>query len=71
MASLCSVTSIDSAVDLTTSVSVLTVATMGAGAVEVGVVGVGWVNTLTLVPSFSYHGSSFVSDLCFGSWGIS
>ena len=48
MASLCIVTSIDSAVDLTIGVCVLTVATMGAGAVEVGVEGVGWVSTLTL-----------------------
>ena len=48
MASLCIVTGIDSAVDLTIGVCVLTVTTMGAGAVEVGVEGVGWVSTLTL-----------------------
>ena len=48
MAGLCIVTSIDSAVDLTIGVCVLTVATVGAGAVEVGVEGVGWVSTLTL-----------------------
>ena len=46
--SLCTVTSIDSAVDLTISVCALTVATMGVGAVEVEVEGVGWVSTLTL-----------------------
>ena len=34
--------------DLTISVCVLIVATVGTGAVEVGVGGVGWVNTLTL-----------------------
>ena len=48
MASLCIVTSIDSAVDLTIAVCVLTVTTMGAAAVEVGVEGVGWVSTLIL-----------------------
>ena len=41
-------TGIDSAVDLTSGVYVLTVATMGVGAIEVGVEGVGWVSTLTL-----------------------
>ena len=48
LASLCIVTSIDSAVDLTTGICVLTVTTVGAGAVEVGMEGVGWLNTLTL-----------------------
>ena len=48
MASLCIVTGIDSAVDLTIAVCVLTVTTVMAGAVEVGVEGVGWVSTLTL-----------------------
>ena len=48
MASLCIVTSLDSAVDLTIGVCVPTVATMGAGVVEVGVEGVGWVSTLSL-----------------------
>ena len=42
------VTSIDSVVDLTTGVWVETVATRGAGAVEVGVEGIGWMSTLTL-----------------------
>ena len=37
MVSLCIVTGIDSAVDLTIGVCVLTVTTMGVGAVEVGV----------------------------------
>ena len=46
MASLCIVTGIDSAVDLTIGVCVLMVTTMGVGAVEVGVEGVGWVSTL-------------------------
>ena len=41
MASLCIVTGIVSAVDLTIGVCVLTVATMGMGAVEIGVEGVG------------------------------
>ena len=50
VASLCIVTSIDSAVDLTIGVSVLTVTTMGAGAIEVGVEGVDWVSTLTMYP---------------------
>ena len=45
MASLYIVTSIDSAVDLTIGVCVLTVTTRGAGAVEVWVEGVGWVST--------------------------
>ena len=49
-ASLCIVTSIDSAVDVTIGVCVLTVTTVGTGAVEVGVDGVGWMNTLTLYP---------------------
>ena len=71
MASLCSVISIDSAVDLTTGVCVLTVATMGVVAVEVEVEGVGWVSALTLYLLFGYHGfSSFVCDICFGSWGF-
>ena len=48
IAILCTVTGTDSAVDLTIRVHVLTVATVGAGAVEVGVEGVGWVSTLTL-----------------------
>ena len=48
MASLCIVTSIDCAVDLTIGVCVLIVATMKVGAVEVGVEGVDWVSTLTL-----------------------
>ena len=48
MASLCIVTSIDSAVDLTIGVFALRVTTMEAGAIEVGVEGVGWVSTLTL-----------------------
>ena len=48
MASLCIVTGIDSALDLTIDVCVLTVTTMGAGAVEVGVEGVGWVSNFTL-----------------------
>ena len=48
MASLCIVTSMDSAVDLTIGSCVLTVTTMGLGAVEVGVEGVGWVSTFTL-----------------------
>ena len=43
MASLCIVTSIDSALDLTIGVCVLTVTTMRVGAVELGVAGVGWV----------------------------
>ena len=48
MASLCIVTGKDSAVDLIIGVCVLTVTTMGAGAVEVGVEGVGWLSTLSL-----------------------
>ena len=48
MASLCIVTGTDSAMDLTIGVCVLIVATVGVGAVEVGVEGVGWVSTLTL-----------------------
>ena len=45
IAGLYTITSIDSAVDLTNGVWVLTVATVGAGAVEVGVEAVGWVGT--------------------------
>ena len=45
VASLCIVTCIDSIMNLTIGVCVLTVTTMGAGAVEVGVEGVGWVST--------------------------
>ena len=48
IANLYTVTSIDSAVDLTIGVWVLTVATMGAGALEVWVEGLGLVSTLTL-----------------------
>ena len=48
MVNLYTVTGIDSAVDLTIGVWVLTGVTVGAGAVEVGVEGVGWVSTLTL-----------------------
>ena len=48
IASLYTITGIDSAVDLTNGVWVLTVATMGAGVVKVGVEGVDWVSTLTL-----------------------
>ena len=48
MANLYTVTGVDSTVDLTIGVWVLTVATMGAGAVEVAVEGVGWVSALTL-----------------------
>ena len=48
IANLYTVTGIDSALDLTIGVCVLTVATMGAGLVDVGVEGVGWVSTLTL-----------------------
>ena len=48
VASLCIVISIDCALDLTIGVCVLIVATVGVGAVEVGVEGVGWVNTLPL-----------------------
>ena len=48
VASLCIVTGIDSAVDLTIGVCVLTMAIVGVGAVDIGVKGVGWVITLTL-----------------------
>ena len=48
IANLYTITGIDSAVDLTTGVWVLTVVTVRAGAVEVGVEGIGWVSTLTL-----------------------
>ena len=46
MANLCIVTSIGSAVDFTIGACVLTVTTIGVGAVEVGVEGGGWVSTL-------------------------
>ena len=69
VARLCIVTGIDSAVDLTIGGCVLTKATIGVGAVEVGVEGVGWVSTLTLNPSLSYHCfSSFV--IYFRCWGF-
>ena len=45
IANLYTVTCMDSAVGLTTGVCVLMVTTVGAGAVEVGVEGVGWVST--------------------------
>ena len=65
------ITSIDFAVDLTISVCVLTVATVGAGAVDVGVEGVGWVSTLTLYLLLAIMiFPSFVHDICFGSWGF-
>ena len=48
IANLYTVTGIDSAVDLTNDVWMLTVATKGAGTVGVGVEGVGWMSTLTL-----------------------
>ena len=47
-ANLYTITGIDSAVDLTDSVWVLTVAIMVAGVVGVGMEGVGWVRTITL-----------------------
>ena len=40
----------DVAVDLVTGVWVLTVATVGVGAVEVGLEDIGWVKTHTLYP---------------------
>ena len=46
--SLCIVIGTDSAMDLTIGVCVLTVTTVGAGAVEVGVEGIGCVSTLIL-----------------------
>ena len=71
MANLYTVISLESAVDLTFGIWVLTVATKGAGVVDVGVEGVGWVSTLTLYLPFGYHGSSFlVRNICFGSWGF-
>ena len=48
VANLYTITGIDSAVDLTTGVWVLTVANVGAGGVEDGMEGIGWVSTLTL-----------------------
>ena len=48
VSNLYTVTGIDSAVDLTIDVLVLTVATVGEGVLEVGVEGVGWMSTLTL-----------------------
>ena len=48
IANLYTITGIDSAVDLTDAVWMLTVATMGTGVVEFGMEGVGWVSTLTL-----------------------
>ena len=48
IANLYTITDIDSAVDLTDGFWVLTVATMGMGAVEIGMEGVGWVSNLTL-----------------------
>ena len=48
VANFYTITCIDSAVDLTIGVCVLTVATVVVGAVAVGVEGVGWVSTLTL-----------------------
>ena len=47
IANLYTITGIDFAVDLTIGVCVLTVATIGVGAVKVGV-GVGWVSNFTL-----------------------
>ena len=48
IASLYTVTGIESAIDVTIGVWVLRVATMGVGVVEVGVEGLGWASTLTL-----------------------
>ena len=48
VASLCIVTGIDSAVGLTIGVCVLIMATVGTGAVEIGLEGVGQVSSLTL-----------------------
>ena len=48
MANLYIVTGIDSAVDLTIVVCVLTVAMVGAGVAETGVESVGWMSTLSL-----------------------
>ena len=50
VARLYTITGMESAVDLVTSVWVLTIATVGVGAVEVGVEDTGWVSTLTLYP---------------------
>ena len=48
IANLYTVTSIDSAMGLTIGVLVLTVATVGVGAVAFGLEGIGWVSTHTL-----------------------
>ena len=68
MANLCNITGINSAVDLSTAVCVLRVATVGVGMVEV-VGGRCWLGEYPhLVSSFGYHDFSFfVSDICFGS----
>ena len=71
IANLYTVTSIDSVVDLTIGVWVLTVATVGAGAVEVGMEGVGWASTLTLylllaIMVFLLLSGTFV----LGPWGF-
>ena len=50
VARLYTITGMDSAVDLFTGIWVLTVATVGAGVVEVGVEDIGWVSTFTLYP---------------------
>ena len=50
VARLYTIASMDSVADLVTGIWVLTVATVGVGAVEVGVEDIGWVSTLTLYP---------------------
>ena len=69
VAILYTVTGIDSAVDLTNGAWVLTLATMRAGAVEVGVEGVGLVSTLTLYLHFAIM-VPFLFITCLGSCGF-
>ena len=72
IANLYTLTSIDSAVDLTIGVWVLTVATMGAGVVGVGVEDVGWLSTLTLYLILTIVVLFLLSGMfALGSWGFS
>ena len=71
IANLYTVTCIDSAVEHTIGVCMLTVATMGVGMVEVGVEDVGWVTTLTLYLLLAIMGFLLLSGTFVWVLGIS
>ena len=69
VANLYTMTSMDSAVDLTTCILMEAVVTAGVGAVGVGLVGMGWTSTLTLYLLLASMVLLLLS-LVLGSWGF-